>query len=311
MKQVVKNILEVWQSNEASVLVSIINKSGSTPRGVGTLMLVGKDGLITGTVGGGQVEKDAIDMAINCLATRKSFSTKFELNLQDTTLNMVCGGSLFLYFLYMDKSLFYDEVVAINKKIDSEENGFMVLDTIENKLIFSAETQASEGKVSIPLPVPDRVIIFGAGHVAKALIKVLSSVDFACTVMDNREGFATKENLPGAEEVIYGDYEHLEDYIDIKPTDYIVIMTHGHSHDYVVLEKLLRTKQAYIGVMGSKRKKAFVNEKLKLAGIPEDRINSVHAPIGIPIGSVTPEEVAISIAAELIKVRADRRIHSY
>lgn len=307
MKQVVKNILEVWQSNEASVLVSIINKSGSTPRGVGTLMLVGKDGLITGTVGGGQVEKDAIDMAINCLATRKSFSTKFELNLQDTTLNMVCGGSLYLYFLYMDKSLFYDEVVTINNKIDSEENGFMVLDTIENKLIFSAEAQASEGKVSIPLPVPDRVIIFGAGHVAQALIPVLNSVGFACTVMDNREGFATKENLPGAKEVIYGDYEHLEDYIDIKPTDYIVIMTHGHSHDYVVLEKLLRTKQAYIGVMGSKRKKAFVNEKLKLAGIPEDRIDSVHAPIGIPIGSVTPEEVAISIAAELIKTRFDRR----
>lgn len=307
MKQVVKNILEVWQSNEASVLVSIINKSGSTPRGVGTLMLVGKDGLITGTVGGGQVEKDAIDMAINCLATRKSFSTKFELNLQDTTLNMVCGGSLYLYFLYMDKSLFYDEVVAINKKIDSEENGFMVLDTIENKLIFSAEAQASEGKVSIPLPVPDRVIIFGAGHVAKALISVLNSVGFACTVMDNREGFATKENLPEAKEVIYGDYEHLEDYIDIKPTDYIVIMTHGHSHDYVVLEKLLRKEQAYIGVMGSKRKKAFVNEKLKLAGILDDRIDSVHAPIGIPIGSVTPGEVAISIAAELIKTRFDRR----
>ena len=307
MKQVVKSILEVWQSNDASVLVSIINKSGSTPRGVGTLMLVGKDGLITGTVGGGQVEKDAIDMAINCLATRKSFSTKFELNLQDTTLNMVCGGSLYLYFLYMDKSLFYDEVVAINKKIDSEENGFMVLDTIENKLIFSAEAQAVEGKVSIPLPVPDRVIIFGAGHVAKALISALNNVDFACTVMDNREGFATKENLPGAKEVIYGDYEHLEDYIDIKSTDYIVIMTHGHSHDYVVLEKLLRKEQAYIGVMGSKRKKAFVNEKLKLAGIPEDRIDSIHAPIGIPIGSVTPEEVAISIAAELIKVRFDRR----
>ncbi len=307
MKEIIKCILNAWSSNEEVMLITIIDRAGSTPRGIGASMLVGNSGLIAGTVGGGSVEKDAIDLGVEVLSSRKSFTKHFELNLKDTSLNMVCGGNLYLHFLYMDKALFEDAVKTINSKISSEENGYIILDTANNHLSYSEDVVVSDGVVSIPVPVPDRVIIFGGGHVSQALVSVLSTVGFSCTVVENRKEFTDKVYFPKANDVIYSEYESVENLIDFRPQDYIVIMTHGHSHDYVVLEKMLRLKQTYIGVMGSRKKREFINEKLRLAGIPEDRISSVHAPIGINIGSITPEEVAISIAAEMIKVRAQSR----
>ena len=307
MKQIIENILNSWASNEEVMLITIIDRAGSTPRGIGASMLVSKNGLITGTVGGGSVEKDAIDLGIEALSSRKSFTKHFELNLKDTTLNMVCGGNLYLHFLYMDKSLFEGAVRTIDSKICCEETGYIVLDTVNNSLNYSEAVVVSDGVVSIPVPVPDRVFIFGGGHVSQALVSVLSTVGFSCTVVENRKEFTDKAYFPQAMDVIYSEYEDVENLIDFRSQDYIVIMTHGHSHDYVVLEKMLRKDQAYIGVMGSRKKREFINEKLRLAGISEEKINSVHAPIGINIGSITPDEVAISIAAEMIKVRAQSR----
>lgn len=183
----------------------------------------------------------------------------------------------------------------------------MVIDTVNNNLWFSNSAVVAENTVSIPLPVPDRVIIFGAGHVAQALVPVLSNVGFRCTVVDNRAEFIDKSMIPEAEAVILGDYEKIDDYVTITPRDYLIVMTHGHSHDFAVLEQVLRQDHVYVGVMGSRRKKAFVNEKLRGAGIPEDRIEAIHSPIGLAIGAVTPEEIAISVAAELISVRAGVR----
>ena len=307
MKQIIKSILNSWASNEEVMLITIIDRAGSTPRGIGASMLVSRNGLITGTVGGGSVEKDAIDLGVEALSSRKSFTKHFELNLMDTTLNMVCGGNLYLHFLYMDKSLFEDAIRTIDSKISSEENGYIVLDTVNNSLGYSDDAVVADGVVSIPVPVPDRVIIFGGGHVSQALVSVLSTVGFSCTVVENRKEFTDKAYFPQAKDVIYSEYEEIEEHINFRPHDYIDIMTHGHSYDYVVLEKMLRQEQIYIGVMGSRRKREFINEKLRLAGISEEKIYSVHAPIGINIGSVTPDEVAISIAAEMIKVRAQSR----
>lgn len=307
MNKIIKRILDVWQSNKAAMLISIIDKSGSTPRGVGTQMLVDEDGIITGTIGGGAVEKEAIELAAASIRTRQSFTKNFELNMKDSSLNMVCGGALFLHFLYVDKELFEAEVKAIDSKIDSKESGFMVIDTVENKLAFSSDAVSTSNTVSIPLPVPDRVIIFGAGHVAQALVPVLSNVGFGCTIVDNREEFIDKSLFPDAEDVILGDYENIEDNVALTSKDYVIIMTHGHTHDYEVLEQVLRKEQIYIGVMGSRRKKEFVNDRLLKAGFSKERIDTIHAPIGLSIGGVTPEEIAISVAAELISVRANLR----
>lgn len=304
MKQIIKSIIEAWQTNESVMLVTIYEQHGSTPRGIGAQMLVGRNGLITGTIGGGSIEKNAIDLAIASLDSRKSFTKDFELNLSDSSLNMVCGGGLNLHFLYMDKELFEDEINAINSRLDKSQVGFMVIDTVANKIECSDLAVHTKTVFSIAIPVPDRVIIFGGGHVAQSLVPVLSNVGFDCTVMESRKEFANRFNFPDAKEVIHCDYKKLSDYITLNPTDYLVVMTHGHANDFDVLEQGLRSDYAYVGVMGSRRKAASVNERLRNAGITEERIQAVHTPIGLSIGAVTPEEIAISVAAELIRTRA-------
>lgn len=307
MKQIIDSILSLWEANEASILITIIEHKGSTPRGVGTQMLVGKNGLVCGTIGGGAIEKEAISRAIFAIEAKESFLKDYELNLSDTKLNMVCGGALSLHFLYIDKSRFENSIRTIESKLSNEEPGFMVIDTKENTIGFSDEAFSTNDSLPIALPVPERVIVFGGGHVSRALVPVLNTIGFKCVVLENRKEFANESNFPDKTKVILCEYESFENSIKLKNTDYVVVMSHGHTFDYVILEKILRNDYTYVGVIGSRRKKASVNERLRLAGISEEKINAVHAPIGLPIGAVTPEEIAISIASEMIRVRAISR----
>ena len=126
-------------------------------------------------------------------------------------------------------------------------------------------------------------------------------------MFDCREEFADAERFPDADAVICGDYLKISDALTLDKEDYVVVMTNGHSHDFEVQEQVLRRPLAYIGVIGSRSKTAAVNAKLRAAGVPEEAIQSVHTPIGTAIKAVTPEEIAVSIAGEMIYVRALRR----
>lgn len=107
--------------------------------------------------------------------------------------------------------------------------------------------------------------------------------------------------------MLCGDFTRIADYVTVTPEDYVVVMTSGHGFDFTVQEQVLRGETAYIGVIGSRRKTAAVNERLRAAGIPESAIARVHAPIGTAIRAVTPAEIAVSVAGEMICVRAERR----
>ena len=157
------------------------------------------------------------------------------------------------------------------------------------------------------LPVGERALIFGAGHIAKALVPLLHTVGFRAVVFDDRPELATRESFPQADEVICGDFARIEDYVSIRPEDYVVIMTNGHEHDFQAEVQGLRHTIAYVGVIGSRKKTAFVNQRLREAGIGEAAIASVHTPIGTAIKAVTPEEIAVSITGEMILVRATAR----
>ena len=124
---------------------------------------------------------------------------------------------------------------------------------------------------------------------------------------DDREGFLDESRFPGTEARICGSFRSIGDRFEIDENDFAVVMTSGHKGDCDVEEYLLRHKTAYVGVIGSRKKTLAVNERLRAAGIPEEAIASVHTPIGLPIGAVTPEEIAVSIAAEMILVRAKQR----
>nr|WP_302141113.1 XdhC family protein [uncultured Schaedlerella sp.] len=156
----------------------------------------------------------------------------------------------------------------------------------------------------MPLPVQDRAVIFGGGHCTQALVPVLSRIDFRITVIDNRPELSLPKLFPEAEAVLCGDYFHISDYLNLTPSDYVVVMTNGHTHDFDVLRQVLQNPPAYVGVIGSRRKTAFVNQKLLEYGIDKEVLSRVHAPIGTAIKAVTPEEIAVSIAGEMIYERA-------
>jgi len=145
--------------------------------------------------------------------------------------------------------------------------------------------------------------IFGAGHVAASLYKTANDAGFDVIVVDDRETYANRERFPEAREVIADDFDHAMAQLEISESAYIVIVTRGHRDDMRVLRWAVGTKARYIGMIGSKRKTVAIFRELRHEGLAANLFEHVHAPIGLDIGAVTPEEIAISITAELIAVR--------
>jgi xanthine dehydrogenase accessory factor len=147
---------------------------------------------------------------------------------------------------------------------------------------------------------------FGAGHVAVPTAHLAALVGFRVVVLDDRPEYANAERFPEAfETVVIKDFNHAFEGLEIDGDSFIVIVTRGHQSDRAVLEQSLKTSAGYIGMISSKRKRAAIYEALLAQGVKQERLNFVHSPIGIDIGGETPEEIAMSIVAELISVRSN------
>jgi xanthine dehydrogenase accessory factor len=154
-----------------------------------------------------------------------------------------------------------------------------------------------------PIPPPASLYVFGAGHVSISLYKIAKSAGFDVTVVDDRESYANRERFPEAREVIAEDYEQAMARLSPNESSYIVIVTRGHRDDMRVLRWAVQTPARYIGMIGSKRKTITIFRELTEEGISAELFTRVHAPVGLDIGAVTPEEIAVAITAELIAVR--------
>jgi xanthine dehydrogenase accessory factor len=154
-----------------------------------------------------------------------------------------------------------------------------------------------------PVLPPAVLYMFGAGHVAVNLYKVASNAGFDITVIDDREAYANRERFPDAKEVITDDFDKAMARLSPKDSAYIVILTRGHRDDMRVLRWAVQTPARYIGMIGSKRKTISIFRELVAEGISEQLFKRVHAPVGLDIGAVTPEEIAVAITAELIAHR--------
>ena len=152
------------------------------------------------------------------------------------------------------------------------------------------------------LPVP-RAYIFGAGHISKSLSQIATVAGFASVVIDDREAFASRERFPEAEEVHAAEYEEIFPKLPINETSYLIIVTRGHRDDMRVLKLALATPARYIAMIGSKRKVIGVIRELEKEGVPPAAFERLHAPMGLDIGAISPEEIAISVTAEMIAVR--------
>lgn len=337
MKKLTESIIKELEKGGAMVIVNIIASSGSTPRGAGATMAVFEDGRSEGTIGGGAVEYEAQKQARNILTEKSSRMASYRLAPNDVAdLGMICGGAVTVYYHYIaagdekGKALF----THIKNAFEKDES-FWLVRRFENDILTGlgvydgaglhfmdpppetdlkpfmtsrAETIKGEPSFYIePLKIAGKVYIFGGGHVAQELVPVLSHTGFETVVFEDRENFADKALFKGVSDVIFGDFSHIGDYIDVKPEDYIVIMTRGHQADYSVLGQALRTQASYIGCIGSSRKMETIKKRLVEDGIENEAFERLHSPIGLEILAETPAEIAVSIAAQMIMHRAKTR----
>ena len=152
------------------------------------------------------------------------------------------------------------------------------------------------------VPQP-KAYIFGAGHISKSLCKVATLAGFAVTVADNREQYANRERFPEAEDVCAEEYEELFPKPAIRDTSYVIIVTRGHRDDMRVLRWAIGTPARYIAMIGSRRKVIGVMKELEKEGVPRTGLDRLFAPMGFEIGAITPEEIAVSVVAEMIAAR--------
>jgi xanthine dehydrogenase accessory factor len=152
------------------------------------------------------------------------------------------------------------------------------------------------------LPVPG-AFIFGAGHISKSISKVATLAGFAATIVDNRENFANRERFPEASEIYAEEYEEAFAKLPVNETSYLIVVTRGHRDDMRVLRWAVSTNARYIAMIGSKRKVINVIQELEKEGIAPESFARVFAPMGLEIGAVSPEEIAVSVVAEMIAVR--------
>lgn len=324
MKALTERLITALENGECAVLCTILASSGSSPRGAGARMAVFADGTTVGTVGGGEVELLAAREALEILRGAKTRVRAFCLAPEQVaSIGMICGGNVTIYYQLLtaqETPKLYKMLDALNtdanswlylKITDGAVEKFEILGekaAREKPDLFTSRAVLQKGEPLIyaePLVRAGRVYVFGGGHVGQALAPVLASVGFRVTLYDNRPELADKAHFPQADEIVCGSY----DAITVTPTenDYVVIMTPGHQGDFALLSQVLRRKTRYVGCIGSRHKIARTQQLLREAGITEEAIASIHSPIGLPILAETPAEIAISIAAEMIRCRAESR----
>jgi len=341
--EIYKKAAVVLRAGENVALITVISTEGSTPGKVGYKMLVwGQDaqtlrpgsGQALGTVGGGLVEAEVIDMAKRSLSRTGNQVFKFTFDGLTNNERGICGGVMELLVETFDQKslpLFQDLLAAIEngqkgalvsiispkraaKKVFLKKISDLRMPIggpkteIENidSLGDQPEKRTLQGGVEAfiePVLEEPMVFIFGAGHLSYHICRCAKSVNFRVTVCDDRAEFANKSRFADADNIIVESFETVFDRIDVNKNSYIVIVTRGHQSDQIVLEKAVKTDAKYVGMIGSKKKTATILKGLQEKGIPQKVLTRVYSPIGISIGAVTPQEIALSIVCELTKIR--------
>jgi xanthine dehydrogenase accessory factor len=179
------------------------------------------------------------------------------------------------------------------------------------RALRQAEGDPAVVEVSLePMLPPPRLIVVGAGHIAVPLVQYAHICGFEVTVIDDRARFASRERFPAAEEVIVDDFEAAVARQRITPWTYVVLVTRGHEHDEATLQRIVDSPTPYIGMIGSRRRVLLVFQRLIARGVPDHFLDRIYAPIGLDINARWPEEIALAIMAEIVKVRRGGRAQS-
>jgi len=254
MEDIFQEIVSIRSEGKIAAVATVINAKGSTPREIGSKMLIRNDGTVLGSIGGGSLEAQVCKEAMKVMKENRSTVLRFDLTGKEVAEEgMICGGNMEVFV----------EPIA-------------------------------------PEPC---LYIFGGGHISLFLAKLGKMVGFKVVVVDDRPEFANPERFPEADEVIAQDLLLTFPGLTINKSSYIAIVTRGHLQDETALEWALNTDAAYIGIIGSRKKNQAIFTHLQSKGVTTKRLEKVHAPIGLDINAETPEEIAVSIIAEIVQVR--------
>ena len=309
-----QNILNVLNSDKRLILLIVADSSFSSPGKRGFKMTVTEDARITGTIGGGIMEKEMIEYSLDFLFGNETKSIKklyHNSNTKHESSGLICGGNQTIVL----KTISADEKPIIEKILENiERNQGGELKITENIIEFNSVT-AGKQKIQFLnegeqweyreiIGERETVYIAGAGHVGLAVSKVMSMLGFYIKIFDHREDvFTLEKNKFADEKIILKDYYQFGDYVREGKKSFVVIVTSKHLGDKEALQNVIKKKVKYIGMMGSKKKIVTIFNALRKEGISDELFKKVHSPIGLEIEAETPEEIAVSIAAEIIKVK--------
>src|SRR5512141_2501919 len=244
---------ELEKTNESAALCTVTKSEGSTPRHVGSKMLVYADGHFIGTVGGGDLEHRVMDEAWIAISEGSARTLKYSMVDPSRGDPGVCGGTVEVF--------------------------------VE------------------PILPPAMIVVIGAGHVGKAVVHLAKWLGFRVAVSDDRPEFSNADAVPGGDAYYQCTMADLPSQMKIDRRSFLVLTTRGSSVDAAGLPALLATPAAYIGIIGSKRRWATTVKELQSQGLSAESIARVHSPMGLELRAETPEEIAVSIMAEILMIR--------
>lgn len=308
---------ELARSGASGAIATVARVRGSTPVPSGTKMLVGEAGRLIGSVGGGCVEADVIGAALQAQARRQPAMMTHHLNADLAgDLGLSCGGTV---DIFVEPVVSDDTYVRVLEAAAGAESGVVrtaVTWNASSGPVKTFETLAPDAPRGEPatltkdgrfvveriLTAP-RVFVFGAGHVGAAIGRAAAAAGFRVVVIDDRAEYADPARFENGIDVQVGDVEAALARYPLSAADAVVIATRGHRNDALILERVATSPAGYVGLLGSRRKKLVVTKGLTTAGVPARALKRVRVPVGLAIGAVTPEEIAVSVVAELIAWR--------
>ena len=367
MEDILEQVVAMRRQGRRGALASLVESSGSIPMSERAKMLVRDDGSVAGTIGGGCLEAEILNVGREVLSSGCAHTTRYtmtEKQAGESGLN--CGGTVRIYTEPLEPDTEPDLFAAVvdaksrrrecamatvlaSRKLPDRESNKLLLFPEGDRLgrlaaaVLNERVEGWAGEVlqcekprvfnlreeALDLDLPSRealgvarfdgvevyiepfmpppvLYVFGGGHVGAQISSLAKNSGFYVVVIDDRPLFANPEAHPRADECVAAEIEEVFKQLPFDDQTYVVAATRGHQHDETVVELAIRTPARYIGMLGSERKKLILWDRIEGRGGDRSRLEKVYAPIGFNIGADTPEEIGISVVAELIKVRRGR-----
>lgn len=315
-------IMNIWEfihqelSEKNNVcLITVVERNGSSPGIVGFKMAVSENGKMNGSIGGGVMEYNMVELAKKTAkAGNETAFIKKQIHNPDAGADksgLICSGEQNHAFFLFNQS--HIKIIAkIAEDLNKGENGTLIISSngisfeksgTADQIIQYHFTDENNWEYKEQIGLKDTIYIFGAGHVSIPLSQVCRMLDFRVVLLDDRKDLSTFNANEFAHIKKIINYKNIENLVAEGPNSYAVIMTVGHKSDATVLKQLVEKELKYLGMIGSKNKVKNIYESLIAEGISKENLEKVDAPIGLSINSKTTSEIAVSIAAKIVQVR--------